>query len=516
MLSRIKKNLLPLIVFTTGACVLIIEVVAVRFLSPYFGNSIFTVSGVLSVILLALSLGYYYGGKLADQQPKKSWFFSIITASSIALLILYLVSVLVLPWLSTLLPISTGPLISAALFFLAPALLLGTLSPYAIKLQSLADPKAGIGAVSGRIYFWSTLGSISGSLAAGFVLIPTFGISVIFIGTSLVLFGIGLAGLLVTTIMPPRLTLGLSTLTILLALSSYIGAQDAWGQALYQTDGLYEKIIIYEGNQDGRPVRYLRQDQNSSSAMYLDTDNPTDLVYDYTRYYKLYELFSPEAKDTLTIGGAAYSVPRALLAELSEQASVDVAEVEPDMHSLAKEYFKLDDDPRLNNYVKDGRRLLADSNKNYDVIFGDAYQSLLSVPTHLTTKEFFELAKNRLNREGVLIVNFIGDLSTDEAPSLTFSEIKTFQSVFEHSYFLAVDSPDSDKLQNLIFIGHKAQKELNLKNAIALAQKDSIFNDIHEKLINTDDYDLSRHILLTDNYAPIDYLTAKGVQRTGR
>src|SRR5437870_2134490 len=64
-----SRYLLPAVVFVTGASVLIVEVLAVRVLSPYYGNTIFTVSSVISVILLALSVGYYAGGALADRNP---------------------------------------------------------------------------------------------------------------------------------------------------------------------------------------------------------------------------------------------------------------------------------------------------------------------------------------------------------------------------------------------------------------------------------------------------------------
>src|SRR5262245_52404309 len=80
------RRLLPLTVFITGASVLIIEVLAVRVLSPYYGNTIFTVSSVISVVLLALSVGYYAGGALADRHPSFEWFFAIIASSGFVLL----------------------------------------------------------------------------------------------------------------------------------------------------------------------------------------------------------------------------------------------------------------------------------------------------------------------------------------------------------------------------------------------------------------------------------------------
>lgn len=187
-MEYIKKYFLLATVFITGASVLIIEIVALRILSPFYGNTIFTVSSVITVILAALSLGYYVGGKLADRHPSTRVFFGIILISGLALLLLHFLGAIILPILSLLLSISTGPLVSSMFLFLVPALLLGTLSPYAIKLQSVQFPQEGVGSVAGKIFFWSTLGSIVGSLLAGFVLIPKFGIDQIIIANGMVLF----------------------------------------------------------------------------------------------------------------------------------------------------------------------------------------------------------------------------------------------------------------------------------------------------------------------------------------
>src|SRR3989338_5012040 len=92
-----KKFILPLVVFITGAAVLVIEVVAVRVLSPYFGNTIFTVSSVISVILAALSVGYYVGGRMADKHPSLRWFFGIILVSGLVLLLFHFIGIIALP-----------------------------------------------------------------------------------------------------------------------------------------------------------------------------------------------------------------------------------------------------------------------------------------------------------------------------------------------------------------------------------------------------------------------------------
>jgi len=346
-------------VFLTGACVLIVEVLAVRVFSPYYGNTIFTVSSVITVILLALSVGYYAGGVLADRRPSRERFFGLILASGVALLLLHVVGTLTLPAVSSALSIEVGPLVSAAMMFLLPAVLMGMVSPYAIKLQSLSAPQQGVGSVAGTIFFWSTLGSITGSLLAGFVLIPTVGVDRVLIAVGVLLVVLGFVPLIVLGARS-RTVLGAGAGGAILALAAgQFAAQPVVeaGTIVYRSDGVYQQITIYEGSYLGRPARFLLLDRSESGAMFLDSTDPSDLVYDYTKYYSLYKVFTPRVQNALVLGGGAYSIPKALLHELPD-AVVDVAEIEPSFLDLAKRYFGAADSPRLRNYVEDGRRFV--------------------------------------------------------------------------------------------------------------------------------------------------------------
>lgn len=510
MMQLLKRAVLPCVVFCTGASILVVEIVAVRVLSPYYGNTIFTVSSVISVILLALSVGYWVGGILADKRPKLEWFFGIIFIGGVASLISYAIGVLLLPWLSALFSIMAGPLVSSALLFLIPALLLGTLSPYAVVLQSAVVPGRGVGSAAGQIFFWSTVGSIAGSLMTGFFLIPTFGVNEILIANSIFLLILGGVPLMVLTKGLKKYYLHGFAVVFLLLVATVVYTKEHT-DVLYSKDGLYEKISIYDGTYQGRPTRFFRQDRSSSGAMYLDSTDPLDLVYDYTTYYSLYKIFSPNVREALVIGGGAYSIPKALLHEIPK-AHVDVAEIEPSLFSLAKQYFDVRETSRLENHVEDGRRLLRDADKQYDLIFSDVYYSLFSVPAHFTTQEFFTLAKDRLSPDGVFIASMIGDLSRQE-PSLMMAEIRTFQSVFPNSYFFAVDSPQGTKSQNIIFVGHNSANKIDL-NTIAAQSAHPLIKSLPEKRIDTTRFDLSAYPILTDNFSPVEYLTAQVLQKT--
>ena len=502
MPKNLKDVFLLVSVFVTGTSVLIIEVVAIRMLSPYYGNTIYTASSVLGVVLAALSLGYYVGGVLADKYPRHKVFYLIIFTSGLLVIFIHFLNISLLPVFSLLFSIKTGPLVASLFIFFIPAFLLGTLSPFAIKLHKREDSQ--IGRQSGEVFFWSTLGSIAGSLLSGFVLIPMFGISAIIIGTGVFLAGWGLSGFVFFR--PKK-----STVFILALLLAY-GIFMAWfyfpqtllAGVLYQRDGVYEKIKISDGNWQGKPARFLFQDMSYSAAMYLDSE---DLVYDYTKYYALYTLFNPAAKNALVIGGGAYSIPKALLKEPSRM-EVDVAEIEPELLALAKTYFRFEDSPRMHNYIEDGRRLLAQRPQEYDIIFSDVYYSLFSVPMHFTTKEFFDLAKSRLRPEGVFIGNFGGSLYGDQS-SLVVSEMKTFKEAFDNSYFFAAKSPDSPNIQNIIFLGINGKKTIDFAGDEINNNDNPILRALPEKNIVLANLDFSKAQRLTDDYAPVEHLVGK-------
>ena len=274
----------------TGMAVLIIEITATRILTPYFGNSIFTFSSVISVILAALSLGYYFGGRLADRKPQDLTFYALIALSGFSVILLQILSLVLLPDLAYRLSMVDGPLLVSLLLFLLPALFLGMLSPFAIKLLHRAAGESRVGTAAGLVFFWSTLGSIAGSLGAGFLLIPVFGVSLIIIATGCSLVALGGVGMLYWT---RRSRLPIASMLLTAALLGVALAK--WESSdppgiVFSTDGLYEKIVVRDIEYQGRTARILLQDRNINSGMFVDDGR---MAFDYTRYFDLYRLFSP-------------------------------------------------------------------------------------------------------------------------------------------------------------------------------------------------------------------------------
>lgn len=504
-ITFLKHALLPATVAITGGCVLVVEVVAVRILAPFFGSTIYTVSSIISVILLALSCGYAIGGRLADKHPNTDWMFRIIFLGGLSVLFCYGVGSLTLPFLSRTFSLSTGALIASLGLFFTPAFLLGMLSPYAVVLQSRLFENHNIGSASGTIFFWSTLGSIVGSLSTGFFLIPYVGVQSIMLGCGAVLCVLGI----LPTFMKERwLRAGLMVGTAGLVIVFAWGTSSAFAfESLYAEDGVYEYTRIYDGEYEGRPARFLQQEFNIGAARFLDSDDPLDLPFPYTQYYRLYTLFVDDPKQVLAIGGGAYSVPQAIAVQ-EKNAQVDVVEIEPKLYPLMQEYFGLLDLPNLHNIVDDGRRFLSTTDTTYDVIFSDVYHSQFSIPAHFTTKEFFEIAESHLTENGVFIANVLGKIAPDNE-SFLFSEMRTFQTVFPHVAFIAVDDVHDTDFQNIIFVGWKSDVLLDAGNELISSSTDPRIQSLPDHRIDISTLGLEKHPIFTDNYAPVEYLMAK-------
>lgn len=513
ILLLIEQKVVLFVVFITGACVLVIEVVANRILAPYFGSTIYSVSSIISVVLAALSFGYYLGGKYADANPQIHLFYRIIFFSGLSTIILEILVLTVLPRTAYLLHPIYGPLIASIFLFSLPSFLLGMLSPFAIKLQEIKLPKIGVGKLSGEIFFASTFGSIFGSLLTGFYLIPNFGIRAIITAVGILLTLLGFCGWFFSDVKKNITFKNKRLIAAFLVSSLLISILTAYKEisnpnTRYIKDGVYEQIVVYDSYYKGKPARLLAQDAGYSSGIYLDSK---ELAFEYTKYYVLYKLFKTEIKNALFLGAGAYTTPNALIKELPE-AEIDVVEIEPTLFEISQKYFSVTADKRLTNIIKDGRRYLSETDKRYDLIFGDAYTTIYSLPVHMTTMEFFQIVESRLNENGIFLVNIIGDLGRDKN-SLILSEIKTFLEVFPNSYFFAVENPAIVTPQNTIFVGYKGKNRLDLTDGYLKSFNNEIITNLRSRLIDLRRFDLSNYKVLTDNYAPIESLAANVLKK---
>lgn len=491
-------------VFITGAGVLILEVAAVRLLSPYYGSSLYVFSSVLTVILAALSFGYWVGGRRADRKHSLDDLFQIITLSGLLVLMLEWLAIVWLPSIALTLGPKIGPLVFSLGLFFVPAFLLGTVSPYIIKIQSLHTSPGLIGSVVGQTFFWGTAGSIVGSLLTGFWLIPRLGVqkTILLVAVTLIALGVIMPLILKRRLKTSWVVFVFSAAAILLlGVKTYAGKLGE--DYLYSGEGIYSSIKIQDRSLDGQTIRTLNRDTNNSSAIYLHSD---ELVYNYAKFALLYETLKPDAENFLMLGGGAYTVPRSISAS-DPDLLIDVVEIEPVLYELAQTYFDFTPTDQISNYAMDARVFLHQTDQQYDVIFADTFGTDLAAPFHLTTLEFYQLAQSRLKADGVLIMNYVG-APKGTRPSLTGSVAKTLLTVFSNTkaYALRADSPRA--LQNIIFISRNGSAEIDLDKYLFHSRQDTTV-ELGEIELDLNAYQTDFEYLLTDDHAPVEYLMEK-------
>ena len=486
------KYILEFAVFTCGAIVMVFELVGSRVIGPFLGTSLFVWTSLIGIILASLSLGYYLGGKQADKNVSMSRLARIILLAAICIAItIGIKDVLLLFLQKNVGEIRIAAVIASIVLFMPASIYLGMVSPYAakLKLSSLENT----GRTIGNLYALSTAGSIFGTLFAGFYLIPFFGTNKLLIFLAIIL-------VLISIILSLKTKLKLK-ITVLLFLVMGLIAFNFLDTLLIRNgfidlDTSYNRVFITDSRQQSRGLTIRRMGINNEahSSMYLESD---ELVSEYAKSYHLIRHFYPDFKSCLMLGGAGYSFPKSYL-KTYPNAKIDVVEIDPKVTQLAKDYFKLKEDPRLGIYHNDGRTYLNHTDKTYDVILGDAFNSSYSIPYQLTTQESAQKMHDILNEDGVVILNIISSIEGDSGKFFR-SEYATFKAVFPQLFVYPLrDSKNGNTIQNIFLIALKS------KDKIYPLTSDEI--DINNRLEKFWHKDIPNDLpILTDDFAPVDY-----------
>ena len=496
--------------FLAGAAVMTVELTASRVLAPFFGNTLYTWTAVIGVILLALSVGYYVGGALADRYPTVRVLLHLVSAAALSVLLAPILT----GWVTDALApegrevdIVWGPLVATLLLFAVPGVLLGTVGPFIVKLLSLRTHNRRVGASTGVVSMLSTVDSVLGTFVTGFVLIPSLGTRAIFLLVGLTLAvaaAVGYAGVLRAR----SSTAATIVLTVSLALAvGAHAAQRAPGpNVVLQTDTFYHRIsVLRRSARDGRSATILLTDGSAQGAQAETGDR---LVYAYTRYYRLERLFCTSMRRAAFLGGGAYSMPQSL-ADDHRAATIDVVEVDPEIEQIGRQFFRLDDyRGRVRPVTGDARMFLAATRERYDLIFGDAFRGRRTAPPHLATREFFDLVRRRLTDDGVYMMNIISALEGDRG-QLFRCVATTLEEVFGEVYVFATD-PNRPRThaQNLVLVAPKRQRNWRRADLAARA-KDGELAVMAGNMVAGDAMDFTDAIMLTDDYCPVEYIVAR-------
>lgn len=393
---------LELLVLVVGVATLGIEIAAVRLLAPYFGASEVVWANTIGVVLVALAIGYWIGGRLADRRPNLADLCTVVMLGAVLTALLPFVARPLLDvGVDALDSISAGAFVgslAATLVLLAvPVLVLGTVSPWALRIGIDGVDAARAGSLAGRLYAIGTIGSLVGTLLAALVLIPAVGTRRTFLIFALMLGLVALAGM---NRRPAGVAVVASTaLALVLLPVGGIKAKAADGKVIHERETHVQYARVIE-RPDGSRSLELNEGQSTHSLLRPGTAL-TGHYWDAALVLPL-AVGGAQPESVAILGNAAGTVARAY-ATYFPGTRVDGVDIDGELVEIGREYFALGDKD-FTSHAADARPFLRASKRLYDSLVLDAYRQPY-IPFYLTTTEFFALAHSRLNPGGSIVVN---------------------------------------------------------------------------------------------------------------
>ncbi len=421
--TDVRRRYRPhVLVFIAGFCLMVIELVASRIVAPYLGSSLYTWTGVIGVVLAGIAVGNYVGGYLAEKGIRWRGIGLLFILAGLAAILSFFLSRPMAESLKVFQPsLQVGIILFSLLEFFPVSFCLSMITPIVISLS--LDSLKKTGTTVGRIYAVSSFASIMGTFATGFVLIPLLGVKTIVLCVAAVLMLTG-----IFTARDPKLTTGgpMAVMVLLLWVSLFTPRF-----CLTETAYYCVRIKPHASATTGLIDRVLILDKLVHSHVHPEASR---LGYDYETAYAIAAQYAadrtrPDPLRVLFLGGGGYVMPR-FLEETKPDSELTVVEIDPGVTEIAVGNFGINPEGPIRSVNEDARLFLADhaAGRTYDLIYGDAYNDI-SIPFHLTTKEFFALVRDHLSPRGVYALNVID--AADHGRVLS-SFLKTAAEVFPY------------------------------------------------------------------------------------
>ncbi len=390
-----KFGKLELIAFTSGFSLMAFELVGARLLAPTIGSSTYVWTSVIGVIIAALSIGYFVGGKVADIRARTGDVALLCLASAFTIGSMLLLFDGIMNWVMLLSPDLRLRGVFASLLLFAPtSLLLGMLSPYLVKLKvtSLAVSGQSVAGLSAS----NSIGGIVGTFTTGFIVFSYMGSREALVVLVFLMLG---ASWLVQPKNNWRRRAVLSAVALFIVIAP-LGVKTN----VIRIDTPSSNYEVHTGNRNGEPIRYLTTGPGGAqSGIYIHRTN--DLPFWYTRQIVQLTAQIPNKQNILILGGGAFTIPE-YLARQYPKSSVDVVEIDPSLKKIAEQYFDYQALSNITAIDGDARTYINTASKQYDVVIIDVYSDV-SVPFSLLTKEYAEKLNMVLAKKGTIIVNAI-------------------------------------------------------------------------------------------------------------
>ncbi len=443
--SRTVHLVLGAICFIAGAAIMVIEISAFRLLAPVFGNTAYTWTALIGVILIAFSVGGFLGGWLADRKLALDLIGWLLAGASVLTFFIPALHEVFGESLSDN-GLIAGPVGISLLLFATPGVLLGAISPASVRFYSLVSKDSHVGAAAGTISMLGSLGSFVGTFLSGFYLLSNFGVKSIFLGTA--------------------------TLLLILSAGAFFLAKNTWKQqvpvwvsglfaawfgftandkpadnVVWHHDSFYHRIEVTENGEGANLRRFLHLDSTVEGGIKVSDGS---LVLDYQRFWRLPLLRDGFVmKRALFLGAGAFGMP-CELSRTFPNATVDVVEIDPVVIEVGHKFFKLDTHPNVVSHAADARSFVRKSEHKWNLILGDAYNGVRAIPPQLASREFFKQVGDHLAPGGVFVMNVITAVDGPKSELLA-GMLATLREVFPHVHAFPIQG-GGQLAQNVILM----------------------------------------------------------------
>lgn len=487
-----SKNLYLIGSFVTGFSLMTVELLASRIVAPIIGSSVFTWTSVIGTTLLGLSIGSYIGGKIADKYNDNRPLPISFLVSGVAVFLISFFAQNVSFIINSTNSILLINLFVSLYLFLPSALLIGTIQP--IILKKYADNMTKIGKEYGVLSALWSLGSILGVFMSGFYFVSHMGSLETIRLTSITLLLLGL----IFSYKNKKILSIITIFFIIFCIISFIIPEKSVKNKnlLFEKETNYYKIRIADRN--------LPQ-YGDTRFLFLDIDSHNEVaknvgIDSYTKIYPIFSEINKNLDKILIIGAGAYELPQ-YFKKSYKNSEVTVVEVDPEIEKVGGLYFGLKTSD-IKTKVTDARIFISKTDEKYDLIFGDAYNSFISVPWYLLTTEFNAQIYERLTENGIYVLNFIGKIE-GKGSELAKSIITTLNKTFKNEIVLGFNSSYSS-IQNIVVIGIKG--DIDMQTIVKNISKNYPY--FAKKILNNTDLEKLTHSenILTDNFSPTEKL----------
>lgn len=431
-------TLLQLISFLTGFCLMAYELVAARILAPSIGSSTYVWTSVIGLIIAALSAGYWVGGKVADIRHRPVDIAILCLAVAVAVAWTLVSYNDFLGWLATTgLDVRFQAVIASTVLFVPASFVLGTISPYLVKLaiSSLDTSGQSVASLSAS----NSIGGIIGTFLTGFFI---FG----YVGSRQALLMLIVIMIVASwLIVPKRRVKWRAAVSIIVVVVGIIASSTHATTSIASIDTPSARYEVVSASVSQQPVIGLSTGPRGlQSAIY--PDQPGKLVFWYTN--ELARIAKEQKPSSILIlGGGAFTLPEHLGKALPE-ATIDVVEIDHGIEKISRDYFGFTDLPNVNLIFDDARTYVNHTTSSYDLILVDVYGDT-SIPFHLMTREYGQGIGRILADDGYVAANIIAG-SSGPCGDLLRVALGSYAAGGLERVRLSYHFPDTNLRQNII------------------------------------------------------------------